>query len=264
MLHEDIRSLIATGRYGEAIQRMEQSCKDAEEKYGREDERVIEAEMDVIRVYLQAGRHDDTERKIHALLIDMISRNQGESLTVARIRALLTDCLYRQDRNEEASVTCEAGLDVLRRILGKDHPETLNLSTLCGMTLTRAGRYTEGQQMLCTVVNAYDEGARNGIDLLQILWGSAYNASSRKAFEEAYRYADRAYQECVARHGKQHKSVGKAHSIIAMVLMEEGRDTEAKEAAKKALEIFRQVEAETLPSAEVARDILTRIEKRGI
>jgi len=262
VLDDAIQMLISSGRYRDAIERLEFACVGAGKRYGEWNPQALEYRIKLVYAMTQAGRLTDAENVVSTLLSGLNKRREEGTICAARARTRLADILFRSNRLDEAAILAESSHKRLRDLLSETHPDTLEAATIHGIIQDRQGNHKGAFKTLTALVELYDCGNRNDIDILPILWALSHNAVVKRNYDLAYQYGYRAVEESVRLYGPRHKATGKAWTVLAANANEQGNDEKALYFSDRALSVFRENDALHMPSAEIANEIAATMRVR--
>jgi eukaryotic-like serine/threonine-protein kinase len=218
-------------------------------------------------VVAQSGQHfPSLEVNLRFQLLTALSYLEGrvaEQVTLARettevIKQLLGDrdpnygvalnllaVAHRMNNDLPNAVTArKQALAILESTLPATHSSVLLEHSDYGTDLWTLGELEEAHRQLGIVVDAIDHNQKVGGDRAGVLVMYAYTSWDLGRQDEAQRLGERALEEAIAQHGRDHLSTTDARLCLVGIAIETGRFDEAKHQIASVQEAYR-VHADT-------------------
>jgi serine/threonine protein kinase/tetratricopeptide (TPR) repeat protein len=248
------RTYYELGEYGSAAEHLERAVGIRRETLGEEDLGTLATMDDLARAYMKHGRaaegeliarealeidrrvfgeeHQQTLRAMHTLGLSYAWQDRQEGVDQAGSRgsrAPKTAALYRE---------C---LEISRRVLGEEHPQTLEVMLNLGNVCRRLGRYDEA----ITLLRESSEACRRALgdehpQTLRSLVMLAATYKKQGHLEEAQALFRETLESRRRVLGEQHHETSETMYFLANTYMDLGRYVEAERVLREGLQFQRR------------------------
>ncbi|KAK3383706.1 hypothetical protein B0T24DRAFT_645911 [Lasiosphaeria ovina] len=214
------------GKYEEAEQIHRQALELYEKVLGREHPSTLDSMNNLGLVLGSQGKYEEAE-KMHRQALE----------------------LKEKGKYEEAEQMHRQALELYEKVLGREHPSTLNSINNLGVVLGSQGKYEEAEQMhrqaleLKEKVLGHEHPSRlasmNNLGLVLESQGKYEEA------EQIHRQALEPYEEVL---GREHPDTLNSINNLGLVLGSQGKYEEAEQIHRQALELYEKVLGREHPS----------------
>jgi non-specific serine/threonine protein kinase/serine/threonine-protein kinase len=160
----------------------------------------------------------------------------------ATMMYIMANTYYRLGLYSRAQPLVERGIEIQRRVLGPDHPDTLRSMYVLAYILRDGGHLAEAEELSRETLKIQQRVV--GLDHPDTL-GSMSNLAITFTYEGHYAEAEKLHRETLKIQrrvlGSNHPSTLLSMNNLAITLMDEGNDAEAEKLYRETLDIQRRV-----------------------
>ena len=211
----------------------------------------------------QAGPNTrpDPDLKVRTVLDRAAARIGGkfesQPVVEASIRQTIGNAYQGLGLHAEAQQQIERALDLRRRVLGPEHPDTLSSMNQLAMVFIARGRNSDAEGLLTRVVEAQRRLHRDDHpDALNAMYASARLAWGQGNYARAEELLAGVVQSRRRVLGEQHPDTLGAMNDLAGAYADDGKYAQAEELYKQVIEVKRQVLGPEHPSTLISMNSL--------
>ncbi len=161
---------------------------------GPEDHRVLQIRATLARDLHDHGKKEEAEKELRQMLATRQSRYGADDLWSIYVLDLLLQALRMNEKHAEAEHTAWKLIAIRTRVLGPQHPKTLDTRMDLAHELEALGRAPEAEQEMRAIlaIQKQEPGAETDTSLLDTCHELALHLKSHGQAQEALHYAQHA------------------------------------------------------------------------